>query len=149
MGLRFTGGEGGLPPSATTSPALQPLLLLVFRQAFTCAPPNLMTAKTIPDTQARCGKRQGSKINANKGTLLGLAPRENKPSHCASTFHLQLILRKMEGRCLVAAVRECFWGGLRGAAAEKWQQCDPAGVEKPPQYDAACCNLLVFQEMLD
>ena len=58
--------------------------LLVFRQAFTCTLPNLMTAKTIPDTHA-CGKRQGSKINANGP--LG-TPRENKASRRQSSHSI-------------------------------------------------------------
>ena len=52
------------------TPALAPAC---FRTgAFTCLP-NLMTAKTIPDTQpmqcSTCGKRQEGKINANKVPL--------------------------------------------------------------------------------
>ena len=97
--LQFTGGQAA-PPSATSTLALDCLLLsllLVFRQAFTCLP-NLMTAKTIPDTHTRCcGKRQGSKINAKTVPSCSTAWKQSALPGLVPKFHL-LILWKISGR---------------------------------------------------
>ena len=66
-----------------------------------------MTAKTIPDTHTRCGKRQGSKINAKTVPLLGAhRVKTRRPTK----FHLLLILWKIEARCLEVAAVSVFVG---------------------------------------
>ena len=98
------------------TPALAPAC---FRTgAFTCLP-NLMTAKTIPDTHpmqcSTCGKRQEGKINANKVPLGSRPPawKQGVPSSFVS-FHLLIFWGKSWQRRSVS-----LWVGWiagRGAA---------------------------------